>query len=103
MLATAANEPQTTLPSARLACTAINVIETARARTHAGAALCVPADRLANTPTHAAPAPHAPISATTVMLVDATSSVAAVHRTTPALTSALSDMRCSSRGIDNAP
>ena len=62
-----ATTPHSTLPTARLACTVTKVIATARARTHAGAALCVPAPRLANTPTHAAPAPNEPISASAVM------------------------------------
>ncbi len=48
---------------ARLACTVTNVIATARARTHAGAADCVPADKLAKTPTQDAPAPNAAITA----------------------------------------
>ena len=54
-------------------------IATARARTHAGAALCVPAPRLANTPTHDAPAPNAPTIASAVMSVAATSVAAITH------------------------
>ena len=45
-----ATTPQTTLPSARLAWLVTRLVATARARTHAGAALCVPADRLAKAP-----------------------------------------------------
>ncbi len=72
---------------------ATRLMATARARTHAGAALCVPADRLASTPTHAAPAPNMPTSATIVMAVDAISKVAPTHRTMAALTTVLSDTR----------
>ena len=61
------------------ACTATRFIATARARTHAGAELCVPADRLACTVTHAAPAPNVPAAASTVISVAAISRPASAH------------------------
>ena len=61
-----ASVPQTTPPAARLACCAMTFIDTARARTQAGEELCVAAERLANTPTHAAPAAAVPASVSTV-------------------------------------
>ena len=61
-----ASAPHTTLPSASDACIATRFIATARARTQAGALLCVPADRLASTHTHATPAAKAPATASAV-------------------------------------
>ena len=61
-----ASQPQKALPSAMAACTAMRFIATARARTHAGAEVCVPADRLERTPVQAAPVKNAPRSATAV-------------------------------------
>ena len=86
-----ASAPHATLPSARLACTVKKFIATARARTHAGAALCVAAPRLASTPTHAAPAPNAPTSATAVMVVAATSVDAITHSSAKPVTTLLSE------------
>src|SRR3984893_15326716 len=103
MLESDATDPHSALPSARLACTATRFMATARARTQAGAALWVPADRLASTPTHAAPAPNMPTSATAVKAVDAINKVATTHRRIAALTTVLSETRCSCRGIVKAP
>ena len=64
--ASEASVPQSALPSAMLACTTMRFIATARARTQAGAEVCVPADRLEKTPVQAAPVPNAPSRATAV-------------------------------------
>src|SRR4029079_1845161 len=74
-----ASAPQTALPMARHPCVVTMFIATARARHHAGALLCVPADSVAKTHTHAAPAQAAPTSAIAVCTVKATQSVAAAH------------------------
>src|SRR5438552_3186745 len=81
-----ATPPQTMLPSARLACVETRFVDTARARTHAGAAPCVPADRLARTVTQAVPAAQAPTIATASSEVDATINVAPAHSRTPDVT-----------------
>ena len=78
-------------------------MDTARARTQAGAALWVPADRLGSTLTQAAPAAPVPTTAIAVLPVEAMSSVAAIHRKKPVVTTAFSESRCSWRGIDSAP
>ena len=103
VLVSDAKAPQQTLPSAMLACDETRFIANARARTHPGAVLCVAADRLANTETHAMPAVNDPTTAKTVMPVTATSSIATDHRTAPLVTTALSERRWSWRGIDSAP
>ena len=91
--------PRRTLPAARLACTASRFIDTARARTHAGAALCVPAPRLASTPTQAAPAPQAPTSATAVIVGGGDERGRDHHSSAAATTTVFSECFCSSRGI----
>src|SRR5215831_12959686 len=90
------------LPNARLAWFATRFIATARARTQAGAVLCVPAERLASTPTHAMPAHEVPITASAGKCVAATSNVAAVHKNTLDTTILLSERRPRSPGIDSA-
>src|SRR5690242_10936821 len=93
-----ASAPQTTLPSARLAWFATRFMATARARTQAGALLCVPAERLASTPTHAMPAPQVPTTASAVMLVMAINAAAATQRKTADTTMLFSERRLISRG-----
>src|SRR5439155_4504233 len=83
-----ASAPQNALPMARLACAATMFIPTARARTQEGALLWVPAERLANTVTHATPAQKAPATASAVMPVAAISTTASVHSRTPEVTMA---------------
>ena len=67
------------------------LVATARARTHAGAALCVPVVRLASTLTHAAPAPHAPRMASGSCVARAISNVEAALSSMPEVTSRLSE------------
>src|SRR5579864_669009 len=98
-----ASAPQTALPMARQPCVATRFIDTALARTHAGALLCVPADRLAKTYTHAIPAQNAPTSASAVMPVSATRNVATAHNCAPDVTVLFIDCRSSSPGIEIAP
>src|SRR4030067_481926 len=95
---TAASQPQMTLPSARLACMATRLMDTARARPPAGGALgrggpvlCVPADRLGITLTQAAPAAQVPTTAIAVVPVEAMSSVAAIPRQKAKVHTAFSD------------
>ena len=95
--------PQTMLPTAMLACTATRLMPTARARTQAGAVDCVPADRLANTPTHAIPVPNAPKSANGLWWATASSTVETTQSAIDETTSACSDCFCSRRGIAIAP
>src|SRR3990170_7716165 len=90
----AASQPQMTLPSARLACMATRFMDTARARTQAGAVLWVPAARLGSTLTQAAPAAKVPTTAIAVVPVEAMSNVAAIHRKKPEVTTVFSDSRC---------
>src|SRR5689334_19860080 len=88
-----ARAPHIALPMARQPCVATRLIETARARTHAGALLCVPADRVANTYTHAIPAQPAPSSASGVLSVSATMNVAQAHNNAPNVTTRFMDDR----------
>ena len=97
-----ASAPHRKLPTASPDCSASRLIDTALARTHAGAVLCVPAERLARTPTQAAPASSAPTSATPVTVVAATSSVAPVQSRMLARTTVLSEYFCSCSGIASA-
>ena len=94
--------PQTALPIARLAWTASRLMATARARTQAGAALCVPAPRLARVPTQAAPAKAEPSIASGVNWLAATSRTATIQIRTAAVTTLVSDRRCSWPGISSA-
>src|SRR3970282_84879 len=99
---TAASQPQMTLPSARLACMAARFMDTARARTQAGAVLWVPAARLGSTLTQGAPAAQVPTNAIAAVPGEAMRRVAAIHRKKPEVTTAFSDSRCSRRAIDSA-
>ena len=79
------------LTSAMLACTDINPIATARARTQPGAVLCKPAERLAWTLTHAIPAHAVPSNASGVYSVAAISVTARAQSTTPYETTLFND------------
>ncbi len=94
--------PHSTLPTASAVCTVTNPIATARARTHAGAALCVPAPRLANTPTQDAPAPKVPTIASGMCSVAATSVAEITHRSDAASTMRCSECLLSARGMLSA-
>ena len=87
--------PQSALPTARLACVATRFVDTARARTHAGAELWIPADRPPSTQTHAAPPKQAATIATGVVSAAAIKPTANVHASMPHVTTAFNGMRFS--------
>jgi len=72
-------------------------------RTHGGAVLWVPADRLAKTHTHAMPAPNVPTTANAVKPATAISRMEAIHSNTAVVTTPLSERRRSCAGMESAP